>query len=116
MPSFPSEEEQTDRILQISGTVLQPEAVSDEMVDAILRTGGGMERTLLRITAALMEGLEQDELSEVLRQEYKAGGKGFTIDGIKISVWFDGEGLPCRAELISDDVVVVNCEIKNWTT
>ena len=93
VPSFPSEEEQTDRILQTSGTVLQPEAVSDEMVDAILRTGGGMERTLLRITAALMEDLEQDELSEVLRQEYKAGGKGFTIDGIKISVWFDGEGI-----------------------
>ena len=37
-------------------------------------------------------------------------------DHARANVWFDGEGLPCRAELISDDVVVVNCEIKNWTT
>ena len=37
-------------------------------------------------------------------------------DHARANVWFDGEGLPCRAELISDDVVVVNCDIKNWTT
>lgn len=93
VPSFPSEEEQTDRILQTSGTAIQPEIITDEVVDSILRTGGGMEKTLLRITAALMEDLEQEDLSEVLRQEYKTGGKGFTIDGIKISVWFDGDGI-----------------------
>ena len=36
-------------------------------------------------------------------------------DHARANVWFDAEGLPCRAELISDDVVVVSCEIKNWT-
>ena len=37
-------------------------------------------------------------------------------DHARANVWFDGEGLPCRAELISDGVVTVSCEIKNWTT
>ena len=36
-------------------------------------------------------------------------------DHARANVWFDGEGLPCRAELVSDDVVVVSCEINNWS-
>ena len=30
-------------------------------------------------------------------------------------VWFDAEGLPCRAEIQCGERVTVSCEIKNWS-
>ena len=36
-------------------------------------------------------------------------------DHTTVQVWFDEAGLPFRAELISDGVVTVSCEIKNWS-
>lgn len=35
-------------------------------------------------------------------------------DHTTVQVWFD-EGIPCRAELICDGVVTVQCEINNWS-
>ncbi len=36
-------------------------------------------------------------------------------DHTRALVWFDGSGVPCRAELQCDGVVTVSCEINNWS-
>lgn len=53
------------------------------MVDDILRTGSGQKNTLFHITARLIEGLDNEEMQSFLKDEYRTGGKGFTIDGQK---------------------------------
>jgi hypothetical protein len=35
-------------------------------------------------------------------------------DSTRVRVWFDAEGLPCRAEIQCGDRVTVSCGIKNW--
>lgn len=66
------------------------------MVDDILRTGSGQKNTLFHITARLIEGLDNEEMQSFLKDEYRTGGKGFTIDGQKISIWYDNDGIRIR--------------------
>ena len=66
------------------------------MVDDILRTGSGQKNTLFHITARLIEGLNNEEMQSFLKEEYGTGGKGFTIDGQKISIWYDNDGIRIR--------------------
>ena len=76
----------------------QPAAflISDEVVNDILRTGSGQKNTLFHITARLIEGLDNEEMRSFLKDEYGTGGKGFTIDGQKISIWYDNDGIRIR--------------------
>ena len=76
----------------------QPAAflISDEVVNDILRTGSGQKNTLFHITARLIEGLDNEEMQSFLKDEYRTGGKGFTIDGQKISIWYDNDGIRIR--------------------
>lgn len=66
------------------------------MIDDILRTGSGQKNTLFHITARLIEGLDNEEMRNFLKNEYGTGGKGFTIDGQKISIWYDNDGIRIR--------------------
>jgi len=85
---FPTEEEQLGEIRKAAAALEQPAAflISDEVVNDILRTGSGQKNTLFHITARLIEGLDNEEMRSFLKDEYGTGGKGFTIDGQKISI------------------------------
>ena len=92
---FPSEQEQLDNIKEAASALDVPAAffISDQMVEDVLRTGGCDKNTLFRISAALIENLDAESFALFLEKEYRTGGKGFTFDGQKISVWFDQEGM-----------------------
>ena len=95
---FPTEEEQLGEIRKAAAALEQPAAflISDEVVNDILRTGSGQKNTLFHITARLIEGLDNEEMRSFLKDEYATGGKGFTIDGQKISIWYDNDGIRIR--------------------
>ena len=95
---FPTEEEQLGEIRKAAAALEQPAAflISDEVVDHILRTGSGQKNTLFHITAKLIEGLDHEEMRKFLISEYGTGGKGFTIRGQKISIWYDSDGIRIR--------------------
>ena len=95
---FSTEEEQLGEIRKAAAALEQPAAflISDEVVDDILRTGSGQKNTLFHITARLIEGLDNEEMQSFLKDEYRTGGKGFTIDGQKISIWYDNDGIRIR--------------------
>ena len=95
---FQTEEEQLGEIRKAAATLEQPAAflISYKVVDDILRTGSGQKNTLFHITARLIEGLDNEEMQSFLKDEYGTGGKGFTIDGQKISIWYDNDGIRIR--------------------
>ena len=95
---FPTEEDQLGEIRRAAAALEQPAAflISDEVVDDILRTGSGQKNTLFHITARLIEGLDNEEMQSFLKDEYGTGGKGFIIDGQKISIWYDNDGIRVR--------------------
>ena len=95
---FPTEEEQLGEIRKAAAALEQSAAflISDEVVDDILRTGSGQKNTLFHITARLIEGLGNEEMQNFLKAEYGTGGKGFAIDGQKISIWYDNDGIRIR--------------------
>ena len=95
---FPTEEEQLGEIRKAAAALEQPAAflISDEVVNDILRTGSGQKNTLFHITARLIEGLDNEEMQSFLKDEYGTGGKGFTIDNQKISIWYDNDGIRIR--------------------
>ena len=78
----------------ISNTCVVPEnTIKDNIIKNVLRTGGCDRNTLLRITAALIENLDNESLAKFLEHEYQKGGKGFTFDNEKIAIWFDSDGV-----------------------
>ena len=95
---FPTEEEQLGEIRKAAAALTQPAAflISDDIVNDILRTGSGGNNTLFHITVKLIEGLDHEEMRKFLISEYGTGGKGFTIRGQKISIWYDSDGIRIR--------------------
>ena len=95
---FPTQEEQLGEIRKAAAALTQPAAflISDDIVNDILRTGSGGNNTLFHITAKLIEGLDHEEMRKFLISEYGTGGKGFTIRGQKISIWYDSDGIRIR--------------------
>ena len=95
---FPTEEEQLGEIRRAAAALTQQAAflISDDVVNDILRTGSGDNNTLFHITAKLIEGLDHEEMRKFLIGEYGTGGKGFTIRGQKISIWYDSDGIRIR--------------------
>lgn len=95
---FPTEEEQLGKTRKAAAALTQPAAflISDDIVNDILRTGSGGNNTLFHITAKLIEGLDHEEMRKFLISEYGTGGKGFTIRGQKISIWYDSDGIRIR--------------------
>ena len=84
----------------MSNACVVPEnTIKDDILKNVLRTGGCDRNTLLRITVALIEGLNDEALAKFLENEYKKGGKGFTFDNKKIAIWFDSDGIKFKIGL-----------------
>ena len=67
--------------------------LSEETLNAILRTGSNHNRTELRLIYNFMSVQTKEEYEEFVRNEYGNGGKGFIIDGKKYAVWFNKNGM-----------------------
>ncbi len=94
---FPSFEEQMGNMIAAEASVkhTKPAAfsLSDEQVDEILRTGGGMEDSRKRIYAKYQQHKTPEEMADILKAEYRTTGKGFTFGDDPVSVWFDETGM-----------------------
>ena len=95
---FQTEEEQIEAIRKAAADVEQSAAffISDEVVNDILGIGSGRKNTLYHITAKVIEGLDNKEMQDFLKVEYGTGGKGFSVDGQKISIRYDNDGIRIR--------------------
>ena len=94
---FPSFEEQMGTMIAAEASVKHEKpaafSLSDEQIDDILRTGGGMEDSRKRIYAKYQEHKSPAEMAEFLKAEYRTTGKGFTFGDDPVSVWFDESGM-----------------------
>lgn len=93
---FPTVEEQKESIRKTTeDEVVQSDAffITDDNIDAVLRTGSGRNDTLFRIAAKLVEGVSTEEFAQFLKYEYGMGGKGFELNQRKISIWYDKDGM-----------------------
>jgi len=104
---IPSEEEQTEQIqLEIGQhrSENNEKYILDSEIDEILRLGGGETNSQYSIAARLVKGLEKEAFSSFLSDEYRMGGKGVYLNGRKISVWYDQDGLRfARGETARDN-------------
>ena len=88
---FPTEAEQIQTIAESQ----KPSAFSipQSDIDSFLRTGGNRNNSPLNIVAHYQKDKSPEENAAFLWQEYGEGGKGFTIGGEKVSVWFNTDGI-----------------------
>ena len=94
---FPSFEEQMGNMIAAEASVKHEKpaafSLSDNQINEILRTGGGMEDSRKLIYAKYQEHKSPAEMAEFLKTEYRTTGKGFTFDDSPVSVWFDEGGM-----------------------
>ncbi|WP_444859630.1 DEAD/DEAH box helicase family protein [Blautia obeum] len=94
LTEFPSVNEQKREIENRLAALYAGEiAIPSEVVDEILRTGGNRSKSQLRIIYNFMSEQTPEEYTEFVKREYGTGGKGFEINGMEYSVWFDETGL-----------------------
>ncbi len=65
--------------------------VSQGIIDEVLCNGSNARHSPHRICAYFKKS--KTDNAKFLKQEYQTGGKGYIIDGSKISVWFSDEGI-----------------------
>ena len=68
-------------------------AISPEVIDEVLRSGGNRNGSQLRIIYNFMIDQMPEEYTEFVRREYGKGGIGLIIDGKEYSVWYDELGM-----------------------
>ena len=94
LPELPSVNEQKREIENRIADLYAGEiAIPSEVVDEVLRTGGNRSKSQLRIIYNFMSEQTPEEYTEFVKREYGTGGKGFEINGMEYSVWFDETGL-----------------------
>ena len=94
LPELPSVNEQKREIENRIAALYAGEiAIPSEVVDEVLRTGGNRSKSQLRIIYNFMSEQTPEEYTEFVKREYGTGGKGFEINGMEYSVWFDVTGL-----------------------
>ena len=94
LPELPSVNEQKREIENRIAALYAGEiAIPSEVVDEVLRTGGNRSKSQLRIIYNFMSEQTPEEYTEFVKREYETGGKGFEINGMEYSVWFDETGL-----------------------
>ena len=94
LPELPSVNEQKREIENRVAALYAGEiAIPSEVVDEVLRTGGNRSKSQLRIIYNFMSEQTPKEYTEFVKREYGTGGKGFEINGMEYSVWFDETGL-----------------------
>ena len=94
LPELPSVNEQKREIENRIAALYAGEiAIPSEVVDEVLRTGGNRSKSQLRIIYNFISEQTPEEYTEFVKREYGTGGKGFEINGMEYSVWFDETGL-----------------------
>ena len=94
LPELPSVNEQKREIENRIAALYAGEiAIPSEVVDEVFRTGGNRSKSQLRIIYNFMSEQTPEEYTEFVKREYGTGGKGFEINGMEYSVWFDETGL-----------------------
>ena len=94
LPELPSVNEQKREIgNRIAALYAGEIAIPSEVVDEVLRTGGNRSKSQLRIIYNFMSEQTLEEYTEFVKREYGIGGKGFEINDMEYSVWFDENGL-----------------------
>ena len=94
LPELPPVNEQKREIENRIASLYAGEiAIPSEVVDEVLRTGGNRSKSQLRIIYNFMSEQTPEEYTEFVKREYGTGGKGFEINGMEYSVWFDETGL-----------------------
>ena len=94
LPELPSVNEQKREIENRIAALYAGEiAIPSEVIDEVLRTGGNRSKSQLRIIYNFMSEQTPEEYTEFVKREYGTGGKGFEINGMEYSVWFDETGL-----------------------
>ena len=94
LPELPSVNEQKREIENRIAALYAGEiAIPSKVVDEVLRTGGNRSKSQLRIIYNFMSEQTPEEYTEFVKREYGTGGKGFEINGMEYSVWFDETGL-----------------------
>ena len=94
LPELPSVNEQKREIENRIAALYAGEiAIPSEVVDEVLRTGGNRSKSQLRIIYNFMSEQTPEEYTEFVKREYGTGGKGFEINGMEYSAWFDETGL-----------------------
>lgn len=66
-------------------------SISQQVIDEVLSSGGNEKRSTLRICAKYMRDKDTDDNIAFLQREYKRGGKGFIIDGQRVSAWWNSK-------------------------
>ena len=94
LPEYPTANEQRRQIEERVAALYAGEIpIPESVVDEILRTGGNRNGSQLRIIYNFMSEQSPGEYTEFVKREYGKGGKGFQIDGVEYSVWFDETGM-----------------------
>lgn len=76
-----------------SGVLSSKQHITQNIIDEVLRTGNNKMIATLRIMVELSTEKSVDEKISFIKEEYDEGGKGFKIDGEKISVFFNESGM-----------------------
>ena len=98
LPELPTVEAQKRKIEERMQALYAGEiTVPPDVVDEVLRMGGGRERSRLRIIYQFMVDQTPEEYTEFIRKEYGTGGIGLNIDGKEYAVWYDALGMQIAA-------------------
>lgn len=105
-----------ERISGISAR-LEPGKTSLEYDGLILDVGDLDDYGLSPMSALplLVDALRHGHADAFWTEDGKDAVELLIDDHTRAQVWFDPEGLPCYAELVSDGLVTVSCHIKNWS-
>ncbi len=82
-----------DLNLQTEKSSFSLQSFSAAMIENILRTGGNEMNSRIRIYAKYRQGKDASYMVSFLQYEYGRTGKGFIFNGMKVSVWFDNDGM-----------------------
>ena len=94
LPELPSVNEQKREIeIRVAALYAGEIAISSDVVDEILRTGGNRSGNQLRIIYNFMSEQSPEDYTEFVKREYGTGGKGIVINGMEYAVWFDETGM-----------------------
>ena len=64
-----------------------------QVIDRVLVDGSNETNSRFRIVARFKKDFPLEDNADFLRREYRTGGKGFILDGRRISAWWDAEGI-----------------------
>ena len=104
---LPTEEEQISFLDEAEEQKTSAFSISQQTIDEILTSGGIEPGSTKHIVAHFKKGYSNEKNAEFLREEYRAGGKGFIIDGNHVSLWFDKDGIQiARGDTVRSATVV----------